>query len=100
MVNTSMTNTAKQPDEPRGGKSTPQTSRPRGGAPSGRFSRGPKAYFNEVLREMKKVSWPTRHETNRLTGVVLAVCLMIGGLLSGLGYLFDIVISIVTKGHI
>ncbi len=39
---------------------------------------GLKGYLNEVSRELRKVEWPPTHETNRLTGVVLAVCGMLG----------------------
>lgn len=30
-------------------------------------------YFRETRGELKKVTWPTREETIRLTGIVLAV---------------------------
>jgi len=49
---------------------------------------------------MKKVSWPTRAETNRLTGVVLAVCAMVVVFLTGLGYLFQFVVDFITKGKV
>lgn len=101
MVLTSMTNTAPQPSEPKGAKTpaTPPT-KARGGAASGRLNRGFKSYFKEVGREMKKVSWPTKQETNRLTGVVLAVCFIIGVLLTGLGFVAEMVVNLVTRGHI
>ena len=47
---------------------------------------------------MKKVSWPTRHETNRLTGVVLAVTIMSVLVLTGLGIVFSTLVNLVTKG--
>lgn len=34
---------------------------------------GPKAFLRDVRRELTKVEWPSRKETNRLTGVVFAV---------------------------
>ncbi|KAA0225227.1 MAG: Protein translocase subunit SecE [Fimbriimonadales bacterium] len=37
---------------------------------------GLKGYFAEVAAEMRKVVWPTRAETVRLTGVVLIVCVV------------------------
>ena len=49
---------------------------------------------------MKKVTWPTRQETNRLTGVVLVVCLMLVAILSVLGYVFNIAIDFITKGSL
>lgn len=30
-------------------------------------------YFREVRGELRKVTWPTREESQRLTGVVIAV---------------------------
>ncbi|GAB4219259.1 MAG: hypothetical protein Fur009_4520 [Candidatus Microgenomates bacterium] len=34
--------------------------------------------FNGVLDELKKVTWPTRQETIRLTTIVIIVSLIIG----------------------
>ena len=76
-----------------------KTPRPAGGSiPTPKARRGPKTFLAETLREMKKVNWPTKSETNRLTGVVLAVCLLLTVVLSALGYLFGIVIDFLTKG--
>jgi preprotein translocase SecE subunit len=101
MVNTSMTNTAQQPEEPNGGKSKGQDApKSKGGLPTPKLNRGPKQFYNEVVREMKKVSWPTRAETNRLTMVVLTVCLLVGAILSGLGFLFGLIIDLLTTGRI
>ena len=33
-----------------------------------------KEYFKGVKNELKKVIWPTREETVKYTGIVLAVC--------------------------
>lgn len=60
--------------------------------------RGPKRFFAEVGRELRKVDWPARAETNRMTGVVLAICLIIVTILSSLSYLFDIVLTAVGGG--
>lgn len=61
------------------------------------MKRGPKAFIAGVKREMKKVSWPTPKETNRLFGVVLAVCLILILTMTVLGYTFDFIISILTN---
>jgi preprotein translocase SecE subunit len=61
--------------------------------------RGLKGFFNEVLREMKKVSWPSKAETNRLTGVVLIVCIGLVVVLTAMGYAFETFIRLITKGH-
>ena len=47
---------------------------------------------------MRKVNWPPRAETNRLTGVVLAVCLMLTVVLTGMSYVFDNIVRLLTKG--
>lgn len=82
-------------DEPKGAK--PNTSLP---TPKFKKSRGIKGFLTDVGREMKKVSWPTRQETNRLTGVVLAVCLMLVVILTVLGFVFEQVINFITKGQL
>ena len=46
-------------------------------------------YLSESLFELRKVVWPTRQETLRVTGVILAVVIIISLILS----LFDLVIS-------
>ena len=35
-------------------------------------------FFGEVITELKKVTWPTREETTRLTMVVIAISATIG----------------------
>lgn len=58
--------------------------------------RGFKGFWRDVQREMRHVTWPTRAETNRLTGVVLAVCalaiIILTGLSIGFQTLFDILL--------
>lgn len=46
-------------------------------------------FYRDVVREMKHVTWPTRHEAFRLTGVVLGVC----GLLTLLLYSFSFAVE-------
>jgi preprotein translocase subunit SecE len=62
--------------------------------------RGLKSFLADVGREMKKVSWPSKSETNRLTGVVLIVCLSLVVILTGLGWMFSLIIDFVTKGPV
>lgn len=38
----------------------------------------PAVYIKQVGQELKKVTWPTRHQTQRKTLVVLAVSLALG----------------------
>ncbi len=52
------------------------------------FNANPLQFVKEVQAELKKVTWPTRAETIKLTGVVVIisvlVALFIGGLDAGL----------------
>lgn len=57
--------------------------------PLPRMRRGPKSYYNDVIREMRHVNWPTTQETNRLTGVVLAVCGIVVVILTVLSIVFQ-----------
>lgn len=59
--------------------------------------RGPKSFFEGVKRELRKVTWPTYKETNRLFGVVVVVCLLLTVVMAGLGFVFDSLIGIITK---
>lgn len=55
---------------------------------------GLKGYLNEVVRELKKVDWPPVPEVHRLTGVVLAVLVLIAGVLTGMSLIVDTLIRI------
>lgn len=102
MVKTSMSNSGSSPEEPNGAKTPAPAARAArgGGLPTPKMNRGPKAFLNEVSRELKKVSWPTRAETNRLTGVVLIVCVILGAILSAMGFAFGLIIDFITKGRV
>ncbi len=45
-------------------------------------------FFGEVVSELKKVTWPSRQETIRLTLLVIAVSVAIGIVLGVLDLLF------------
>ena len=60
--------------------------------------RGWKGFYRDVIREMKYVNWPTRHETYRLTGVVLAVCILATSVLFVLSTTFNSLYNIIIKG--
>ncbi|HVL39103.1 MAG TPA: preprotein translocase subunit SecE [Fimbriimonadaceae bacterium] len=78
----------------------PAAPAPGGGVPLPSSKRGFKAFWSEVGRELKKVSWPTRKETNRLTGVVLAVCFLVVTVLTALNYFWATIISLLTRGTV
>ncbi len=50
------------------------TARPATSIPIPRSKRGFKGFIQETIAEMKKVHWPSRQETTRLTSVVITVC--------------------------
>ena len=43
-------------------------------------------FFRDIYAELKKVTWPTWHQTYYLTGVVILTCLVVGLILGGLDY--------------
>ncbi|MCH8978153.1 MAG: preprotein translocase subunit SecE [Armatimonadetes bacterium] len=60
--------------------------------------RGVKGFYRDVVREMKHVTWPKPHETTRLTGVVLAVCVMIVTMLYFATFIFGWILSAIITG--
>jgi preprotein translocase SecE subunit len=54
---------------------------------------GIKGFFSDVARELKKVDWPAPKETNRLTGVVLAVCALVVLILFGMSIVADTIVQ-------
>jgi len=53
-----------------------------------------KTFFNDVVKEMKKVTWPTKDELKESTYIVIIVCLIF----AGLTYVIDMAITQVFKG--
>jgi len=51
-------------------------------------------FFNDVVKEMKKVTWPTKDELKESTLIVIVVCLLI----AAFTYAIDMAISILIKG--
>lgn len=61
--------------------------KPVGSVPIPKASRdGTKGLFRDIRRELAKVEWPKSQETNRLTMVVVAVCLMTVGILFAMSF--------------
>jgi preprotein translocase subunit SecE len=48
----------------------------------------PKRFLGEVVSELKKVTWPTRDETVKLTAVVIALSIFVGAFIGALDSLF------------
>ena len=53
-----------------------------------------KFFFEDVVKEMKKVTWPTKAELMESTKIVIVVCLI----LAGFAYVIDMLISQVMQG--
>lgn len=54
-------------------------------------------FFREAWTELKKVVWPSRRLTIRLTLGVLAVTFVIAGIVAGLDYLFNKFLSFLVE---
>ena len=78
------------------GGGTPPT--PASTVPLPKSKRGLKGFFQETAAELKKVHWPTRRETTRLTGVVLTVCVGSVVILWGLSTAFEAILNIILRG--
>jgi preprotein translocase subunit SecE len=53
-------------------------------------------FLSEVRVEMGKVSWPTREQLLRYTGIVLAICLFFAVFLGGIDTLLTWVVGLVV----
>ncbi len=51
-------------------------------------------FFEDVVKEMKKVTWPTKEELKESTNVVIIVCLII----AVFTYLIDMAITFLFQG--
>ena len=54
-----------------------------------RYDRFVPRYLREIISELKKVTWPTREDTTRLTVAVLVVSITIGLALGGVDIGFN-----------
>ena len=53
-----------------------------------------KIFFEDVVKEMKKVTWPTKAELFESTKIVIVVCLI----LATFTYVIDMIINQVIQG--
>jgi preprotein translocase subunit SecE len=51
-------------------------------------------FVNDVVKEMKKVTWPTQAELKESTMVVIVVCLI----LAAFTYVVDMAVQVIFKG--
>jgi preprotein translocase subunit SecE len=56
------------------------------------------AFFADIGNELKKVVWPTRQETIRLSLIVIGICLIMGLLLGVIDYGFSELVAKVFLG--
>jgi len=59
-------------------------------------SRSRFAFFGETLAEFKKVIWPTRNDTVRLTTIVVALTVSLGLILGGVDFGFTRLIELLV----
>jgi len=51
-------------------------------------------FFNDVVKEMKKVTWPTKDELKESTVIVIVTCLII----AAFTYFIDMIVAQLFKG--
>ena len=52
-------------------------------------------FLHEVLAELREVTWPKRKDTIRMTGIVIAITIVIGLYLGGLDYLYTYLMGLI-----
>ena len=57
----------------------------------------PVVFFKEVKAEMARVSWPTKQEAIRLTGIVIGVSLIVGLFIGSLDLGFTKLMEFIIK---
>jgi len=51
-------------------------------------------FVNDVVKEMKKVTWPTKEELKESTQIVIVVCLI----LAAFTYVIDMAVTAIFRG--
>ena len=57
----------------------------------------PARFFTEVKSELTKVTWPTKDQVIRLTGVVIIISVAVGLFVGGLDFVFTKVVELIIK---
>ncbi|GMR18889.1 MAG: hypothetical protein BMS9Abin34_011 [Patescibacteria group bacterium] len=55
------------------------------------------SFLQEAWAELKKVVWPSRRQTVRLTAAVLAITFGVAGFLAAVDYLFSQMLSLLVE---
>jgi len=56
----------------------------------------PGDFLKETSSELRKVTWPTRPEIVRLTGLVIIISLIVGVFIGGLDFVFTKLLQLVV----
>lgn len=56
------------------------------------------SFFSDIVGELRKVVWPTRQETIRLTLIVIGLCVVMGIILGTVDYGFSELVAKVFLG--
>lgn len=56
-----------------------------------------KSFFQESVQELKRVDWPTRQETTRLTIIVIIISLAVAIFLGALDFAFTRLLQLFIK---
>lgn len=54
-------------------------------------------FFGEVVGELKRVTWPSRRETTRLTILVIMVSIVIGAFLFAFDQVFNVLLDLLLQ---
>ncbi|HYK08463.1 MAG TPA: preprotein translocase subunit SecE [Candidatus Eisenbacteria bacterium] len=57
----------------------------------------PITFLQQVIEELRKVTWPTRQEIIRLTATVILISLIVGVFIGGLDFIFTSLLQVVVK---
>ncbi|RMF04639.1 MAG: preprotein translocase subunit SecE [Chloroflexi bacterium] len=57
-------------------------------------------YFQDTRAELRRVTWPTREETQNLTMIIVAVTVAMAFFLGALDYIFQIIVAGIIAGDL
>lgn len=57
----------------------------------------PLSFLRQVRQELKKVEWPTRQQTIRLTGLVIIASILVGVYIGALDWVFTYLLTFLVK---
>lgn len=76
-----------------GREAPPPAKAGKGGRPAAPSEPRFRRFIREIRSELKKVTWPTREQTIRLTGIVIAFSVVVGLLMGGIDFIFSALIE-------